>query len=95
VWVTNQSDDTVNRIDPATGKVTRKVQVGGHPDGIAVGPHAVWVANGEDGTVTQIDPATGQPSGPVSVGSGPAGIAITRAALAGHTSGHSTGQGSA
>ena len=71
----------MNRIDPATGKVTRKVQVGGHPDGIAVGPDAVWVANGEDGTVTRIDPATGQPSGPLSVGSGPAGIAITPAAV--------------
>ena len=71
----------MNRIDPATGKVTRKVQVGGHPDGIAVGPDAVWVANGEDGTVTRIDPATGQPSGPLPVGSGPAGIAITPAAV--------------
>ncbi len=71
----------MNRIDPANGKVTRKVQVGGHPDGIAVGPDAVWVANGEDGTVTRIDPVTGQPSGPLPVGSGPAGIAITPAAV--------------
>ena len=74
----NQGDDTVDRIDPATGTVTKRgIQVGARPDGIAAGPDAVWVANGEDGTVTRIDPATGQPSGPVPVGSGPAGIAVT------------------
>jgi YVTN family beta-propeller protein len=56
VWVANQGDDTVNRIDPTTGNVTRTVPVGGLPDGIAVGPGAVWVANGQDGTVTRIDP---------------------------------------
>ena len=81
MWVANEGDDTVDRINPATGEVTGKFQVGGHPDGIAVGPDAVWVANGEDGTVTRIDLATGQPGGPVSVGSGPAGIAITPAAV--------------
>jgi YVTN family beta-propeller protein len=81
VWVANEGDDTVNRIDPTTGTVTRKVQVGGRPDGIAVGPHAVWVANSQDGTVTRIDPSTGQPGGPIAVGSGPAGIAITAGAV--------------
>jgi YVTN family beta-propeller protein len=82
VWVANEGDDTVDQIDPATGNVTRRnIQVGGLPDGVAVGPHSVWVANSEDGTVTRIDPATGQPSGPVPVGSGPAGIAVTPAAV--------------
>jgi YVTN family beta-propeller protein len=81
VWVANQGDDTVNRIDPVSGNVTTTVQVGGLPDGIAVGPHAVWVANGQDGTVTRIDPATGQPSGPIFVGAGPAGIAVTPSAV--------------
>ena len=84
VWVANQGDATVDRIDPATGDVDvtkRDIPVGGLPDGIAVGPDAVWVANGQDGTVTRIDPATGQPSGPVPVGAGPEGIAVTPAAV--------------
>ena len=55
--------------------------MGGLPDGIAVGPHAVWVANGGDGTVTRIDPATDQPGAPIPVGAGPAGIAVTRTAV--------------
>jgi YVTN family beta-propeller protein len=81
VWVANQGDDTVQRIDPVSGNVTRTVPVGGLPDGIAVGLGAVWVANGQDGTVTRIDPATGQPSGPIFVGAGPAGIAVTPSAV--------------
>ena len=78
----NEGDGTVDRIDPATGDVTKRgIQVGARPDGIAAGPDAVWVANGEDGTVQRIDPATGQPGGPVHVGSGPAGIAVTPGAV--------------
>jgi YVTN family beta-propeller protein len=82
VWVANEGDDTVDRIDPATGDVTKtSIQVGGGPDGIAAGPDAVWVANGQDGTVQRIDPATDQADGPVYVGSGPAGIAVTHGAV--------------
>jgi DNA-binding beta-propeller fold protein YncE len=61
VWVANEGDGTVDRIDPVTGDVTKGgIQVGGRPDGIVAGAGAVWVANGEDGTVQRIDPATGQ-----------------------------------
>jgi YVTN family beta-propeller protein len=77
----NQGDDTVKRIGPVTGTVTRTVGVGGLPDGIAVGPDAVWVANSQDGTVTRIDPVTGQRSGPIFVGAGPAGLAVTPSAI--------------
>jgi YVTN family beta-propeller protein len=80
--VANQGDNTVDRIDPASGLVTlTNVEVGGLPDGIAVGEHAVWVANSQDGTVSRVDPASGDVSGPVSVGVGPAGIAVTPAAV--------------
>ena len=82
VWVANQGDGTVDRIDAVTGDVTKRgIQVGARPGGIAAGPDAVWVANGEDGTVQRIDPATGQPGGPVHVGAGPAGIAVTPGAV--------------
>ena len=82
VWVANQGDGTVDRIDAVTGEVTKRgIQVGARPGGIAASAGAVWVANGEDGTVQRIDPATGQPGGPVHVGAGPAGIAVTPGAV--------------
>ena len=81
MWVANSGDGTVSRIDTATGKVTRQVQVGSRPDGIAVAGGAVWVANGRDGTVSRVDPATGTVSSPVFVGAGPEGITATHGAV--------------
>jgi YVTN family beta-propeller protein len=44
VWVTNYDDDTVSRVDPATNEVVATIEVGPHPDHIAVGESGVWVA---------------------------------------------------
>jgi DNA-binding beta-propeller fold protein YncE len=32
------------RIDPRTNKVVKTIQVGGKPEGLAVGPDGVWVS---------------------------------------------------
>ena len=56
----------LERIDPATGKVTATIALGNplsfngeKQRSIAVGPEGtIWVTNGDDGTVTRIDPAT-------------------------------------
>ena len=43
LWVANTVDQTVSRIDLASGKVTRAIAVGGVPISLAVGRNAVWV----------------------------------------------------
>ena len=57
VWVANAGDDTVTRIDAASGEVVGEpIETGDDPIGIAVGDGAVWTANFRDGTVTKIEP---------------------------------------
>ena len=60
VWAMNATtDDSVLRIDPATGQAMGSpVRVGRTPTAVAAGAGAVWVTSGRDGTVTRIDPAT-------------------------------------
>jgi YVTN family beta-propeller protein len=43
LWVTNYDAGTVVRVDPASGKVTSTIRVGGHPFGIAFGDNRIWV----------------------------------------------------
>jgi YVTN family beta-propeller protein len=56
VWVTNEVDDSVSRIDPQGHRVTETIPVGAGPIDIAVGERAGWVANLHDATVSQIEP---------------------------------------
>ncbi len=75
LWVTNVSDGTVDRVDPATHTVRQTIPVGDGPSAIAAGNGAIWVANSLDGTVSRIDPATNTVRQTIPVGNGPAGIA--------------------
>jgi YVTN family beta-propeller protein len=43
VWVVNQSDGTVSRIDPTSARLETTIKVGGTPNSIAVGDGLVWV----------------------------------------------------
>ena len=56
VWVVNENDQTLSRIDPATLTAT---QIGGlvAPTSVAVGGGSVWVAT-SDHTVSRVDPVT-------------------------------------
>jgi class 3 adenylate cyclase/streptogramin lyase len=60
VWVSNEADSTVTRIDPETGKVqtTIKEQVDG-PKGLTATADAVWVLSYPDSWVTRIESLTG------------------------------------
>jgi hypothetical protein len=53
------TDDTLVRIDPATNKVDRVVEVAQRPSAVAVGGRTVWVYNDGDPSVSEIDAATG------------------------------------
>jgi DNA-binding SARP family transcriptional activator/streptogramin lyase len=56
VWVLNQGDGTVTRIDPRTLAV-RTLGVGTSANAVAYGEHALWV--GSDRGLLRVDPATG------------------------------------
>jgi len=62
LWVINQGDTTVNRIDAETGEVTPAKSTLGIPTGVAAGEGAVWITNGfgsASGTqVVTVDPTT-------------------------------------
>ncbi len=60
VWVADDLDNTVTRIDPASANAVtddRRRSARGRPRS-SVGEGAVWVANTQDDTVTRIDPRT-------------------------------------
>ena len=58
VWVMNQLDGTVSRVDPQTDKVTATIDVGDEIYGgdIAAGGGSVWVRGGP-ALLARIDPA--------------------------------------
>ena len=53
VWTANFIDDTVSRIDPATGSRV-DFATGGRPDGIAFDGSSIWVTNSLSNTVSRI-----------------------------------------
>jgi hypothetical protein len=61
LWFTNQRNNTVGRIDPATGAVANYAGPGiSEPYGITTGPDgALWFTNQGNSTIGRIDPATG------------------------------------
>ena len=62
-WVTNNSDDTVSRVDPATNRVIATIRVEGGPAGLAFAAGRVWVGTNGGGTdIVRIDPASGRVS---------------------------------
>jgi class 3 adenylate cyclase/streptogramin lyase len=57
VWVANEGDATVTRIDPASGRGTT-IHVPADPFAIAVGLGSVWVVERTTRTVSRIDPSS-------------------------------------
>jgi peptide/nickel transport system substrate-binding protein len=76
VWVTLTLDDSLVRVDPETGSVTKVIRVGRAPAGVAVGFGAVWVANSGDGTLSRVDPSAGEVVGTTEVGASPQAAAV-------------------
>lgn len=70
LWVANEGDGTVSRIDPATDRVVATYDVGGAPDDVAVQGGIVWVVDSTRAVVLPLDPAEGAARPPLRVGSG-------------------------
>jgi YVTN family beta-propeller protein len=82
VWVTDDVDNTVARIDPASANaVTATTPVGRGPSAVATGAGAVWVANTQDNTVARLDPRTAVVTDTIRVGRRPTGIAVGEGAV--------------
>jgi DNA-binding beta-propeller fold protein YncE len=47
-------DDTLQRIDLRTGRITARVPVGASPSGVALTPGVVWVSSLTTGTVSRV-----------------------------------------
>src|SRR6185437_6213409 len=71
VWVGGLSRGDVVRVDPATGRVQRRVNVGVRVFNLAAAPGAVWAVSNLTSTVTRIDTRTGRVTETVHVGASP------------------------
>jgi peptide/nickel transport system substrate-binding protein len=76
-------DSLVERIDPASGAVTRTVAVGSDPTSIAATPDgtALWVVNTGSGTVFRIEAETATVTAAQQVGDRPTGIVVEQDAV--------------
>jgi YVTN family beta-propeller protein len=81
IWVTNNDEGTVTRVDPTTNDVIATIDVGPNPSDITVGAGAVWVANEGDGTVSRIDPASDQMVAAIDAGEGLSGVSASKNAI--------------
>jgi YVTN family beta-propeller protein len=75
VWVTDHTGNQVVRVDPAAGRVVKRIKLGGYPFGLAYGGGSLWVGQRYGDAVTRFDPATGKRQARVAVGSAPYALA--------------------
>ena len=74
VWIANETDGTVTRIDPGTNSIVWRVRLdqdplpSTNPVGVAFGGGSVWAADNGSDKVWRLDPSTGQILGVTHVG---------------------------
>jgi streptogramin lyase len=77
VWVTNYRSEFLRRIDPATGTVAAKLDIGGGgAEGVAFDGSSLWVAMYNAGEILGIDPSNGRVQRRVLVGGKPRGLTV-------------------
>ena len=75
IWVIDNLEGVVRRIDPKTLEPGNPIEVGARPRGIVASRGSVWIANSEDATVTRVRESDGRQIGnPIKIGAGPADI---------------------
>jgi DNA-binding beta-propeller fold protein YncE len=77
VWVANEGDGNIRRLDAVNGHVyPEKVPIGDGPTAIAVGADGVWVASRNSGMLTRLNPFTLGIVARIPVGRGPRAVSI-------------------
>jgi DNA-binding beta-propeller fold protein YncE len=80
LWVA--VDGALERLDPATGAIQARVDVGGRPWGIAIAESVVWVGNLLNETIAAVDPRTNTMARRIVLdGADPVGVAVGGGAL--------------
>jgi ABC-type transport system substrate-binding protein/DNA-binding SARP family transcriptional activator/DNA-binding beta-propeller fold protein YncE len=80
VWVANERDGTVSRIDRGRDQVVT-IAVGGAPAALAVGAGSLWVADGEGRQVAQLDPVANKVLRRIEAANAPRSLALAENAL--------------
>jgi streptogramin lyase len=60
LWVGVYDGATVLRIDPTSGRITKRIRTGQWPCRVAVDKHALWITRDRAGVVLRIDRRTGR-----------------------------------
>jgi YVTN family beta-propeller protein len=76
VWVSDHTGNQVVRVDPAAGRVVRRIRVSGYPFGLAYGAGSLWVGSRRGDVVTRWNPDTGRRQARIRVGSAPYAVAF-------------------
>jgi YVTN family beta-propeller protein len=83
VWVANQGDGTVSRMDPVANQAEAVIEVGPRPVAIAFGEGSVWVVNRLGHSVSRIDPARNEATATIDLETSelPSSIAVAEGAV--------------
>jgi streptogramin lyase len=76
VWVANDEDGTLARVNPKRNRVTKRIRVGRGACSVATGSGFVWVTNYRAGTIVRITPRTFR-SRSVKVGAGASDVLVS------------------
>jgi streptogramin lyase len=68
VWVTDEKEGELYRIDPRTNSIASATPLRGNPRFITSGEGSVWVLNQSDGTVQRVDGRTGEVAATIETG---------------------------
>jgi YVTN family beta-propeller protein len=82
LFVANESEGTVTKIDASTGRLLGTIHVGFHPSSISAISGSLWLADRGQGTVTRVDIGSGKANGsPIHVGSAPRRMTVSNNTL--------------
>jgi YVTN family beta-propeller protein len=76
VWISTYLSSTLERINPATNKVTGKVAVGDKPCGLVAGFDSIWINAYGTNSVERVDPRTLKLTAHIPVGKAPFDVLV-------------------